>query len=241
MIYDGHFHLRRKRLAFTETASTWRGCVVSRSNEENPACLAFARQFGHRCALFSGRGKQQAHWLLDLIEHRQAVAYKHLELSTADDTGHLMDLCRVSAAAGVPMVLHLSRHDTGRFDERDAERHLAAIVERFSDLKLLVSHLGGENFRTVLHWARRHKNIFIDTSCLSETAARANIGSATDLLTLIKDTVDVEQLVYGSDACWSASEQRASDDLGRVERIFSGAEMEKIKCANGVKLLNDFL
>ncbi len=235
MIFDMHFHLQR---APASNGPVPAGCVVSRRVGDNLACLEFAARNGIICALYDDARAGEHQTLLTAISARSAMAYKHVELFGRSALLEGNDVLKASNDASMPVLLHLSRHDGERYACSEVRWCLDYLANTFPDLKLIVSHCGGENATEVLEWGKRHDQIYLDTSRLHETATRAQLGSAHDLLASARDAIPHTRLLYGSDSVWPAGPASSQRELDVIRHVFADDEAQDILANNGPRLLN---
>ena len=239
MTFDMHFHIAGRLVAEDHHRQPPPlGCVVSRSVTENPNCLRFAASTNNECALFAD--PQDEHWdkLLELVDSGTALAYQHIERLGKQSLHRFDPLLTVSERIGSPVVLHISRHDKSRFDASEASFCLRRIVERFPDLSVVISHIGGENFREALRWGNAHPNIYLDTSRATETAQRAGFSNASEVLRSASEAIGADRLVYGSDLTWPYGYDRdAVSAMSVIEDSFNAMDVRNILRHNARKLL----
>jgi predicted TIM-barrel fold metal-dependent hydrolase len=234
MSVDFHFHLS-KGLALTSAELPF-GCAISQRVEDNDWYVERTSRTRTACALFIDPDSQDFDRIVRLIESREALAYRHPSPHQAEDTPAMRSIWRASERHGMPAIIHLSRHDRCAFPRKAAQTILSWLVETYPCLQLIVSHCGGENAEVVIEMAARHPGVFLDTSCMHETSARAGYESAPELIAHVHGTVDARKLVYGSDTCWPGSPESSGIDSLRAQ---FGDQIEKTVSETAAKLLSN--
>ncbi len=241
MRFDMHFHVSPKMPALSYNSMQPQGCVISRSMMENPYCLQFATSSGNACALYADPNGADWNQILELVESGAAISYNHIERFGKESLHLLTPLLAASERNAMPVILHISRHDKEFFDAAEASLCIEHIVERYPMLKIVISHLGGENFGEALRWGRTHANIHLDTSRAEETARRTELGCASEVLRIASDAIGTSRLVYVSDLTWPFQCEQDALALNVIEESFVKVDANNILWSNGRKLVEPFL
>ncbi len=228
-----HFHIRRGTNAITAVP---KGCVISRSLQENSTCLEFARKNHVASALFADPASPEWKQLVDLVFQKSVLTYRHFE-DVGSNEIHLLDpLLAASEQTKLPVILHVSRHDAQRFDSREALKCLHYVLEKYPALEVIVAHLGGENCLSLLSSQSICERVYLDTSCGQQTAQRAGLSGLEELLSRVYDAVPATRLIYGSDRCFP--EDRPVDDTATIlTRSLSAKDAAFVFEANGNRIL----
>ena len=131
------------------------------------------------------------------VEEDGLIGLKHHFVTTpvniADE--EFFPLAETAIELDVPIIAHvMERHpdDMDQWDESEAyAEDVAALAERYPDLKLISGHIGAGGF-----WEKRIKtieaydNVYLDTS---------GTNTETDTLEMAADRLGVDRLVYGTD------------------------------------------
>lgn len=131
------------------------------------------------------------------VEEDGLIGLKHHFVTTpvniADE--EFFPLAEAAIEMDVPVIAHvMERHpdDMDQWDESEAyAEDVAALAERYPDLKLISGHIGAGGF-----WEKRIKtiegydNVYLDTS---------GSNTVTDALEMAADRLGVDRLVYGTD------------------------------------------
>lgn len=236
MTIDFHYHVARTAVPRGGPMSMPRGCVLARRSSDNARYLEIATSNQIACGLFVHPRSPDLVRIAKLVSARRALAYLHMEIAETSDL-HLLDpVLLASQEQDLPIILHLSRHDRQRYSERDANLCVEYILNKFCYLRVIVSHLGGENVLAVLETAKTCARMQLDTSCISETCERSSHRDPIGLLERIAADVSSKQLVFGSDQSWPiySSETVEIKHLGKV---FLGLELDDICIKNGGAIL----
>lgn len=199
-MFDMHCHLDQQPKFNIEADE--KVCLISQNSSENPRYLSFAQSHEMACALFANPGNSYWDEVCQLVHNRNALAYKHLEFMSFSDCWLIAPLLNACHSSGLPLIIHLSRHDNFRYSSNDAERWLGFLRETWPDVQLIISHMGGENLSKVLQFIDSDPEILVDLSCLHETAGRAGLKSDAELLDKLLMKARMTQLLFGSDRTW---------------------------------------
>ncbi len=233
MTLDFHFHVDSSVTAAAARAP--RGCAISPSSAANAGYLRFSRRSGVPCALFTDPRDERLDELVSLVASGAALSYQHLE--SIDDAGfeRLAPMLQACEAADLPVVVHVSRHRGPKYSQDEAKQRLTRILDRHPRIRLVVSHCGGENLAVALAIAAGSRHVFLDTSCLANTAERCGADEEA-LLREIARSLPAAQLVYGSDAAWPHPAAGAPD-IAKLRRTFTTGAIEQICRSSGEALL----
>lgn len=240
MIVDMHFHLADDHVQAPHYAVRPKGCVISRSPCQNHACLDFASMTGVACAVFAHPSTDTWPEILKLVAKKRALSYQHLEITGFADMREFDPLLNLSETVDMPVILHISHHGTQRLKSRDAEACLDHVVQRYPRLTIIISHLGGENCECAVRYAIAHGNIFLDTSCMTETTLRLGFSSPAETLRFVSETLSPTRLLYGSDLIWPES-RHSKEELKILGHIFSKNDTKQILHKNASAILSTAL
>jgi predicted TIM-barrel fold metal-dependent hydrolase len=239
-IVDGHLHLPWGDRTSARRAACVRGCIISRSTEENGKYLRFAAFTGTPCAIFIGSRLEERKQAMDYIERKLAAGYDHVEARGAFSEEPLRILLETSQRAGLPVFLHLSRHDEGILPSREARRCLEYITGHFPLVRAVVAHFGGENFWDTLRFAEWNSNITLDMSCMDETSERVGLADPCELLKIAAGRLPAEQIIFGSDHAWG-SDVASAPELAYAKDVFNTDELKCVTSTNSLALLGELL
>ena len=182
MTIDFHYHTVPHVLQYSTSAAMPRGCILAQKESDNVSYLRIAARNGIACGLFAHPRGSGWSRIVELSSKRKVLAYLHFELIDETDEELLNPMLLNSQEHGVPIVVHLSRHDQYSFSELDAIRCLENVLQRFPDLRVIVSHCGGENVLAVIKAAKNCPRVLLDTSRITETSERSFHRNAVTLL-----------------------------------------------------------
>jgi predicted TIM-barrel fold metal-dependent hydrolase len=143
---------------------------------------------------------------------------------------------QASQEQDLPLVLHLSRHDQYLFSEPEALRCLDHILENYPDLRVIVSHCGGENARAVVEAAKNSSRVMLDASRIRETSERSLYKEPARLLDRIASSLSPRQVLYGSDQSWPQYVTNSAE-LEYLSEVFQPGELKEICIENGRSIL----
>lgn len=233
MTIDFHYHVDRAATQHLRALELPAGCVVARRVEDNVACEGLLPQDDVTCAFYADPRAPGWQHTVRLVSQGKGLAYTHLELFDSADL-HLMEpVLAESERRGVPVILHMSRHDRSLFEEDAAARALDYVLGGFPNLLAIVSHCGGENVAVVTRAARECPRILLDTSCLEETSLRSGQASVEAMLMSIAEALPPNRLLYGSDRCWP----RQSETFGQLPWLASAFDDLDDICINNGKAI----
>src|SRR5947209_12674700 len=169
MLVDMHFHINRSD-ENNQPHSLRQGCVVSRQASTNEDCFRYASRLGIACALFADSTAPDWPKIINLVKQRCVLAYKHIEQSGFVGLEEAHDLFRAAERAGLPVILHISRHSSDEFNSMEAVACVKWLLSEFPVLDLCISHLGGENCLATLDIVKDEPRVTFETSCLAETS-----------------------------------------------------------------------
>ncbi len=235
MKIDMHYHLSREADTIPAGAAPL-GCIISRHPTENERCFRFATRKHRAVALFADPSLQDWQRTLFLVKKRKALSYNHFENVGAASISFFDPIFLASEEQGIPVIVHLSRHDDERLARAEASKFLNRICTRFPRLQVIVAHLGGENFWTVLEYAAASESILLDTSCFQETADRAELPCVDSMFRWMSAAISSRQILFGSDHTLSKDTQSTVDSHS-FRRVFSEPELEDIFQNNGNRIL----
>jgi predicted TIM-barrel fold metal-dependent hydrolase len=236
MMLDFHYHIARGALRHSMSAVIPCGCILSQRESDNVDCLQIATRNEMACGLFAHPRGSDWRRIVRLVSRGKALAYQHLELLEKSDLKLLDPLLVISQEQGVPVILHLSRHDSRVFSEPEAVRCLDYVLQRFPDLRIIVSHCGGENVLAVVKTAKNCPRILLDTSRIKETSERSYHKAPISLLDRIANELPAKQLLYGSDQSWPRYTHNPTE-LNCLSKVFQPADLKDICLRNGTAIL----
>jgi predicted TIM-barrel fold metal-dependent hydrolase len=239
MLFDTHVHLSDPKMSRIEGRGSANVLLISRSLAENHACLDFSNSIGAPCAVFIGHNFAERMEAAQLMRENHAIGYDHLEAVGRFSKELVRIIFAASRESRSPVILHLSRHDGGEFPLIEARRCLDYVSEHFPAQKVVISHLGGENCREVSDFAIRNPNIFLDTSCLSETTLRIGTKDPIDTLKFVAERVPAAQLVFGSDQFWPTNYENCVE-LESVKQVFAPRELKSVLVDNALSVFGSF-
>ena len=195
-IVDFHYHIAQCENLPRSRA----GCVISRSLAQNRVLAAAPFEVNVGRALHHGLNDLASAHILARQLGPHITVYIHFDVIGCDNLTTLAEQVPPTHFDRMPLVLHVSRHDHERFAAAKARRCLERARELWPNAKLLIAHLGGENFELATEWIRAEgTKSFLDTSCLDETCQRSGIRDRAALLAILSKKVSAAQIVYGSD------------------------------------------
>jgi hypothetical protein len=199
MIFDGHLHLPSSPIEEVIPSQLMGGLAISKSVEENELYVRAAQRLGLKCAVFVGGSEGDLERVMRWVEDGEACAYDHVELCDRFDARKMYPMLKASSRTGRPFVAHFSHHNENRTPDSLVSSCLDYLTENFPGLRVVVAHLGSENYETVLAFADANPNLFLDISRLKETAERGGWFSPIDLLKDLADSVPASQIIFGTD------------------------------------------
>ena len=179
-------------------------------------------------------GDAGAAHLRDMVENHGAKGIKlHGAAQEFNMSDHRMwPIYEACQDLEIPVVAHSGPDRGGRhYAEPQA---FAGMLEEFSNLKVVIAHLGGGAWQQALGVAQTYPNAYFDLCEIIEWTGGTNAPSDQQFAQLIKD-IGPERVLMGSDFPWY--------DLDHtVERvmelpILSPEEKESILGANAVRIL----
>ena len=234
-MFDIHRHLAPREMGGIRVRQNV--CVISRNSEENLDCFAAARTHGVPCALFAAPDASDWANVCDLVSRRQVLAYWHCELLALSKCHLVAPLLNACQSAGLPLIVHLSRHDEVRYACDEAGGWLYYLRDQWPEVPLIVSHLGGENALEVFRTMKSDPRILVDLSCWQETAKRAGFGSSSELLDELVSTAHITQLLFGSDSGWPGGDSCNSDLIPILCKRILNFDVPQHLEANAVRVL----
>ena len=122
--------------------------------------------------------------------------HAHVQCFTLDGQG-FDEVCRVCAEFGKPLLVHAGREPWSPHYGCDphvicrADR-VAAILEKYSTLKLCVPHLGADEFEAYRRMIEEHDNLWLDTTmALADFLPFNGVPALTDLRS--------DRILFGTD------------------------------------------
>lgn len=238
MNIDMHFHISTQ--ASSIEYNDIKGCAVSRKTEDNYFYLKWAIMTGNACALLADPESEDFKSLLELIRKKKAIGYWHIERFGYKHISLYTPLLELSETYDLPVILHLSRHDSDKFDRTESFKCLTYINNNFPSLKAIISHCGGENFPLAIDFCKKSEQFFLDTSRIIETSKRVGLDNVDELLNIISNEISYKKLVYGSDTTIPRSLNEAENTEKNIFlNRFSNEECHHIFRLNGETLLSN--
>jgi len=115
------------------------------------------------------------------------------------DLAQLQEILKICEQYNLPAMIHTGDcFNTGGQIASVAE--LDHLVEKFSKVNFIYSHLGNPHIETVVERIKRYKNIYTDTSGLINSAKEAHeIPMLIDCVKKIHQECGLNQLMFGTD------------------------------------------
>ena len=134
---------------------------------------------------------------LDELGHAGLKIHCHVQKIAPDDE-RLVPVCEAVARRGKVLVMHAGREPSSAayaFDCRGlcGVEPVARVVERHPDLKLVVPHLGQDQWREFLELCRSSRNLYLDTTMAVSGYLTDDRPGREDLLPV------ADRLLFGTD------------------------------------------
>jgi predicted TIM-barrel fold metal-dependent hydrolase len=134
---------------------------------------------------------------LDDMGHAGLKLHCHVQKIAPDDA-RLLPIYDAAAARGKPIVLHAGREPSTDAYGFDCRAHcgigpVRRVVEQFPTLKLIVPHLGADEWREFVALARGSDNLYLDTTMAVGGYLTDDVPTGADLLPL------ADRLLFGTD------------------------------------------
>ena len=148
----------------------------------------------HSATFFAEPGAEL--YVAEALEAGAELFKVHIQVGGFDPRDpHLDPVWQLLESSHTPIVIHCGSGPTpGNFTGIDP---IAEIVERHTNLKLIIAHMGYPDYRQFLDLAITHRNVFLDTTMAFTEFTEKLAPFPTELIARLDDLG--EKIVLGSD------------------------------------------